>query len=197
MNGAYETRMRDGLLNAWAILKHQTKSNILGLVVAFASLCVAIYSCHNSNVSLDIAQRGDAPNIQIMGGRVEATPDPDKYDLSFYFENYGRRDASGIIKVGSINSTTKEVSLLGFPVRFTRLSSAKSESTPATFTVPKSDLHNFLMFCISYSDEHTDSPPPDFYSVPDRPASVATFSLANAGERETLLSGFSCVKLAK
>jgi hypothetical protein len=202
------------VLHALITLRDKAKANIIALVailISFLSLCVAIVSCNTSKSSLNIAtsslniaKRSDVPNVRITGPpRLKATPDPNAYTLEISFENFGTEDGTGLIKIGTINSTTKEVAQLDSPAKFTRLSPDKSHSTPAKFKISKADLHNFFMICISYNDEHTDIPRTDpyFYSVPDQSSVLngndAMSGTVPTGERETLLADFPCAKLAK
>jgi hypothetical protein len=193
------------VLHAWITIKDRAKRNITALVailISILSLCVAIVSCNIANSSLNIAKRSDVPNVQITGPpRLTATPDPNAYTLEVQFQNFGTEDGTGIIKTGTINRTTKEVALLDSPAKFTRFSPAKF-STTATFKVHKTELHDFLMICISYSDEHPiPHSDPDFYSAPDQSpvlkGNAAPFGPVPTGERETLLAEFPCAELAK
>jgi hypothetical protein len=131
--------------------------SVIGVLIAVASLWVSCSSQDIANSSLAIAKRNDVPNVQIMQQlRLEATSDPNTYTLKVFFQNFGTKDATGTIKIGAINSTTKEVALIDAPERFTRLSPKKTGSTTAMFTVRKAALHDFLMVCVLYSDKNPD-----------------------------------------
>jgi hypothetical protein len=141
--------------------------------------------------------------VVATGTRIKATPDSNTYTLEVYFQKKnGKEDATGItLTAGTLNFTRKETKPLASE-KFTRLSSAWEAST-ARLTIHKADLLNFLVICISYSDDSGDTLAPDvtFYTVPDSPPVLngndAVPQSAPAEERETLSSGFSCTKLAK
>jgi hypothetical protein len=166
------------------------------LILSFASLWVATSGYH-------IAHRGVVPSVVATGTRIKATPDSNTYALEVYFNKKdGTEDDTGItLTAWTLDLSTKEMKPLASE-KFTRLSSAWEAST-ARLTIRKTDLLNFLVICISYSDGSGDTLAPDvtFYTVPvSLPVlngNDAVPKSALAEERETLSSGFSCTKQAK
>ena len=166
------------------------------LVISFASLWVAVSSYH-------IASRGAVPIVAVTGTRIKATSDSNTYTLEVYFRNGGKEDATSItLTAGTINLITKETKQLASE-KFTRLSAALWETSSARLNIRKTDLLNFLVICISYSDDSGDTlaPAVTFYAVPDKPPVLngndAMPVSVPAEEREPLLSGFACAKIAK
>jgi hypothetical protein len=165
------------------------------LVLSFVSLWFAISSYH-------IASRGAVPEVVATGTRIKATSDPNSYTLEVYFKNNGKEDATAItLTAGTINLTIKETKQLASE-KFARLSAALWYASTARLSIRKTDLLKFLVICISYSDDSGETLAPDvtFYSVPDRPPMLngndAVPENVPAEEREALLSGFSCAKMA-
>jgi len=174
-----------------------------GWTLALPALLLSVASLWVATSSYHIARRGVVPSVVATGTRIKATPDSNTYALEVYFQKHGgNEDATGItLAAGTINLTTKETKALASE-KFARLSAAWDAST-ARLPIRKADLLNFLVICISYSDDSGDSLAPDvtFYTVPDSlpvlNGSDAVPKSAPAEERETLLSGFSCAKMGK
>jgi hypothetical protein len=176
-----------------------------GWVAGFAGLVISLLSLSFAISSNHIARSGVVPTVVATGTRIKATPDSNIYTLEVYFRQQGgKEDATAItLTAGILNSTTKEPTRLAEPEKFARLSAALWESSKAALNIRKADLLNFLVICISYSDDSGDTLAPNvtFYTVPGSPpvwnGTDAVPQAVFAEEREALLSGFSCTKLAK
>jgi hypothetical protein len=171
---------------------------VVTAILGLAGLFVGIRSCSYSSSNYAEQHRPDVRNV---GAPILiATPDPHIYIIQVNLQNHGPTAATGIMKIGTINSRKKTVTLLGDPISFTGLKPDKLRSTQGTSKISKDDLHDFIMICICFSDTYPDIPQPDFYGVPDQQPVLngtnATFRPLHSEEQEKLLSDFPCSKMA-
>jgi hypothetical protein len=138
----------------WA--KIAGRAAVIGVIVTailgLAGLFVGIRSCSYSSSNYAEQHRPDVRNI---GAPILIeTPDPHIYIIQVNLQNHGPTAATGIMKIGAINSPTKTVTLLGNPIHFTSLKPDKLRSTQGTSNIIKDNLHDFIMLCI-FLQRHT------------------------------------------
>jgi hypothetical protein len=135
-------------------------------VVGIAGIFIGVRSCSYNSSNYAEQHR---PDVRKIGAPILiATSDPNIYIIQVNLQNHGPTAATGIMKIGTINSTTKKVTPLGDPINLASIKPDKLTVYSRYSKISKDDLHDFIMICIFYSDTHHDIPQPDFYGVPDQ-----------------------------
>jgi hypothetical protein len=148
----------------------------ISLFIASASLIVSLIGLRFIIANYNIQARADRPSVRATGADIAGTADPDTYTLAVALYNSGKEDARDItIKTAMIDLTMKQPKLI-VSEQLSRIGASLPYAYQAKFSIHKTDVLKFVVFCVTYTDDLSNhfEPEASIMTFPAWPASKAS-----------------------